>query len=111
MIHQLRIYQIDPTLKDAFDSRFREHALRIMKSYDFKIVAMWYSEFEGKTEFVYILQWPDEEVMRKQWDAFMADAEWEEMKRVSREKYGEMVLSKMRDQVLIKVNWFDVSSI
>jgi hypothetical protein len=107
MIHQLRIYQIEPKLKDAFDERFREHALRIMKSYDFEVVAMWYSNFDHKTEFVYILRWPDEEAMRKQWAAFMADTEWEEIKRISRDKYGEMVLSKERDQILEDVSWFN----
>jgi heme-degrading monooxygenase HmoA len=111
MIHQLRIYQIEPTLKDAFDKRFKEHAWRIMKSYGFKVVAMWYSAFDGKTEFVYILQWPDEQTIQKQWAAFMADAEWEAIKRTSRGKYGEMVLGKVRDQALTSVNWFSDSSI
>lgn len=106
MIHQLRMYRIHPDLKAEFDIRFRDHASRIMKSYDFNIVAMWYSEYEGDTEFVYILQWPDEDTMRKQWAAFMADAEWEAIKKQSRKTYGEMVLAKVRDQVLTDTDWF-----
>ena len=106
MIHQLRIYRINPGLKTEFDARFRDHALRIMRSYDFKVVDMWYSEFEGNTEFVYLLQWTDEATMRTQWAAFMADAEWEDIKKQSRETYGEMVLAKVRDQLLIETNWF-----
>jgi|GEM_PF-858817 len=106
MIHQLRIYRIHPDLKTVFDDRFRDHASRIMKSYDFNIVAMWYSECEGNTEFVYILKWPDEDTMRKQWVAFMADTEWEAIKKQSRETYGEMVLAKVRDQVLTDTDWF-----
>jgi hypothetical protein len=106
MIHQLRIYEINSDLKDAFDERFHNHASRIMKSYDFIIVAMWYSKSASKTEFIYILQWPDETTMRKQWSAFMADSEWEEIKRTSRETHGEMVLAKARDQVLHDVDWF-----
>lgn len=107
MLHQLRIYQIKPQLKEAFDKRFREHAVRIMKSHGFVIVAMWFSKFEDKTEFVYILKWQNEETMRKQWEAFMADAEWEEIKRKSRDEYGEMVLSKQRDQILKATDWFE----
>jgi hypothetical protein len=106
MIHQLRIYRINPDLKTEFDARFRDHASRIMKSYNFHVVAMWYSEFEGSTEFVYILRWPDESTMREQWDAFMADIEWADIKKQSREAYGEMVLAKVRDQVLADTNWF-----
>jgi hypothetical protein len=106
MIHQLRIYRISPDLKGEFDARFRDHASRIMKLHNFKIVGMWYSEHDGNTEFIYILQWPDETTMREQWAAFMADAEWEDIKKQSREAYGEMVLAKVRDQVLTDVDWF-----
>lgn len=106
MIRQLRIYQINPGLKLAFDERFRKHAIRIMKSYGFTIVAMWYSELANKTEFIYILQWPNEATMDKQWKAFMADAEWEDIKRESRAAHGEMVLAKIRDQILDPVDWF-----
>lgn len=106
MIHQLRIYEINPALKDAFNERFHKHASRIMKSYEFTIVAMWYSELADKTEFVYILQWRDEATLQQQWSAFMADTEWEEIKRISRETYGEMVIAKVRDQILRDVDWF-----
>ncbi len=106
MIHQLRIYQIKPDLKTAFDTRFRKYAVRIMQSYGFNIKAMWFSESEGKTEFVYILEWSDKATLEKQWAAFMADSEWEEIKRKSREQYGEMVLAKLRDQVLESTDWF-----
>jgi heme-degrading monooxygenase HmoA len=75
MIHQLRIYQINPDLKTEFDERFRKHASRIMKLHGFDIKAMWYSEVEDKTEFVYILEWPDSTTLQKQWDAFIADSE------------------------------------
>jgi hypothetical protein len=109
MIYQLRIYQIDSDLKEAFDKRFREHAVRIMKSYGFDIKAMWYSEFDNKTEFVYILKWSDVTTLQAQWEAFMADAEWENIKRKSREEHGEMVLAKVRDQVLESTSWFNNS--
>jgi len=106
MIHQLRIYRINPDLKSEFDARFRDHASRIMKLYNFKIVGMWYSEHEGTTEFIYMLRWSDETTLRKQWAAFLADAEWIDIKKQSRAAYGEMVLAKVRDQVLTDVDWF-----
>jgi hypothetical protein len=67
---------------------------------------MWYSEFENNTEFVYILEWSDEATLRTGWTAFMADTEWEDIKKRSREAYGEMVLAKVRDQVLTDTDWF-----
>jgi len=41
MIHQLRIYEIFDRNKEAFHDRFRDHALRIMRSYGFYILGMW----------------------------------------------------------------------
>lgn len=107
MINQLRIYLVNPKLKTEFDTRFREHAMRIMKTYDFTFKAAWYSEHEDSLQFVYILEWPDAAKLEKQWASFMADEEWEDIKRKSREQYGEMVLAKIRDQVLESTDWFD----
>jgi len=74
MIHQLRIYEIFEHNKQAFHERFRDHAARIMRTYSFQIVAMWETRFENKTEFVYLLEWPDEATKTRQWAAFMAPA-------------------------------------
>src|SRR5688572_32631600 len=59
-VHQLRVYEIFDTNKQAFHDRFRDHAKRIMKKYDFNIVAMWEAKNGARTEFVYLLEWPDE---------------------------------------------------
>ena len=72
MIHQLRIYEIFEHNKAAFHARFRDHAARIMRTrYDFQIVAMWESRFGERTEFVYVLEWPDEAAKTAGWTAFM----------------------------------------
>ena len=44
VIHQLRIYEIFDSNKKAFHDRFRDHAMRIMARYDFRIVATWESK-------------------------------------------------------------------
>ena len=90
-IHQLRIYEIFEGNKQAFHDRFRDHAARIMKKYDFNIVAMWEAKYDGRTEFVYLLEWPDEATMKARWDAFMADQEWKDIKRRTGAQYGTLV--------------------
>jgi hypothetical protein len=60
MIHQLRINEIFEDRKDAFHARFRDHDARIMRRYGFHIVAMWEAKMDKRTEFVYLLEWPDE---------------------------------------------------
>jgi hypothetical protein len=99
MIHQLRIYEIFDGNKTAFHARFRDHAARIMRKYDFEIAAMWETRFENKTEFVYLLEWPDEATKTRQWAAFMADAEWTEIKRVTSAEHGVLV-GAIEDRVL-----------
>jgi len=91
MIHQLRIYEIFENNKAAFHNRFRDHAARIMKSYGFHILATWETSTEKRTEFVYLLEWPNEQAMKLAWERFREDAEWKEIKRVTNAKYGELV--------------------
>jgi len=81
VIHQLRIYEIFDSNKKAFHERFRDHAMRIMAKYDFKIVATWESKKDNRTEFIYLLEWPDKETMTDRWEKFLRDQEWIKIKR------------------------------
>ena len=90
-VQQLRIYEIFDGNKQAFHDRFRDHAQRVMARHGFRIVAMWESRLEGKTEFVYLLDWKDEAAMKAAWASFMADPEWAEIKRVTGAQHGRMV--------------------
>lgn len=98
-VHQLRIYEIFEANKNAFHQRFRDHAARIMQRYDFKILGMWESRTEGRTEFVYLLEWPDEATMKQRWTAFLADPEWIEIKRRTAAEHGQLV-GKIEERVL-----------
>lgn len=91
MIEQLRIYEIFESNKDAFHARFRDHAARIMKTYGFDIAAMWEAKAKDRTEFVYVLRWPNEATMRESWARFMQDAEWSRIKDSSAAEHGRMV--------------------
>lgn len=99
MIHQLRIYEIFEHNKAAFHDRFHDHAARIMKNYGFQILVMWETKTDQRTEFVYLLSWPDEATMRGAWAQFMADQEWKEIKRVTSAQHGDLV-GAIEDRVL-----------
>lgn len=91
-IHQLRIYEIFETNKDAFHDRFRDHAARIMKDkYGFNILEIWESKTAEKTRFVYLLRWEDEAALQDGWAGFMADEEWKEIKRETGAVHGSFV--------------------
>ncbi|MEW7002109.1 NIPSNAP family protein [Serratia ureilytica] len=62
-----------------------------MKRYDFHIVAMWEAKSRGRPEFVYVIRWPDEATMKRQWSQFMSDQEWDRIKKESAQEHGKMV--------------------
>jgi heme-degrading monooxygenase HmoA len=105
MIQQLRIYEIFETNKAAFHARFRDHAARIMRTkYGFQIVAMWETKHRDRTEFAYLLEWPNEAAKISAWAAFMADTEWTEIKRVTHAEHGLMV-GQIEDRLLVPVDY------
>ena len=91
VVHQLRIYEIFDSNKKAFHDRFRDHALRIMAKYDFKIVATWESKKDDRIEFVYLLEWPDKDTMTDRWAKFLRDEEWIRIKKETGEMNGPLV--------------------
>ncbi|MBS1792306.1 MAG: NIPSNAP family protein [Acidobacteria bacterium] len=103
-IHQLRIYEIPRENREVFHERFKNHALRIMKKYGFRIVAIWESETDDKLEFVYLLEWKDKPTMEESWKKFLADEEWKEIKKKSSEKYGTFV-NEIKERTLILTDY------
>lgn len=100
MIQQLRIYEIFDRNKVAFHARFRDHAMRIMRKYGFEFVATWEANGEGRTEFVYMLSWPDLAAKDAAWRKFMSDEEWKDIKRVTNAEHGDLV-GDIEDRVLV----------
>jgi heme-degrading monooxygenase HmoA len=103
MIHQLRIYEIFEHNKGAFHARFRDHAARIMGRHGFHIVAMWEATSPKRTEFVYLLRWPDEQTKSRAWETFMADQEWSNIKKVTGAQ-GSLV-GEIEDRLLVPTDY------
>ena len=73
--------------------------MRIMAKYDFKIVATWESKKDNRTEFVYLLEWPDRETMADRWEKFLRDQEWIKIKKETGEMYGPLI-GEIQDRTL-----------
>jgi heme-degrading monooxygenase HmoA len=104
MIHQLRIYEVFDRNKEAFHKRFRDHAWRIMRSYGFNIIGTWETSLGDRTEFVYLLVWPDEKTMRHAWEKFKADEEWKKIKKDTNARHGDLV-GEIEDRMLSPTNY------
>jgi hypothetical protein len=110
VIQQLRIYEIFDRNKAAFHNRFRDHAMRIMRNYGFEFLAMWETRTEQRTEFVYLLSWPDVGTKEAAWRKFMADEEWKEIKRVTGSQHGDLV-GEIEDRVLVPTAYAPKASV
>lgn len=100
MIHQLRIYEIFEHNREAFLARFDARSAPIMARHGFRLLATWETRTRQRREFVYLLEWPDEATMDAGWTAFLADPEWVEAKRATRETHGTLV-GEIEDRVLV----------
>ena len=70
-----------------------------MKSYGFNILGTWETKQGNRTEFVYLLGWPDEDTMQHAWDRFKADEEWKKIKEITKAKHGVLV-GEIEDRTL-----------
>ncbi len=102
VIYQLRMYEIFERNKAAFHARFRDHAMRIMRRYGFEIVDAWETGDAGELRFVYVLRWPSVQAKERGWAAFLADEEWQRIKRETAAANGTLV-SDVVDRVLVRV--------
>lgn len=103
-LQQLRIYEINRSNRDVFHGRFQDHALRIMERHGFRIIDMWESDTGEKTEFIYLLSWPDKDTMDSRWEAFLADQEWIDIKRRTAAESG-MLVREVNGRPLARVSY------
>lgn len=92
-LHQLRVYEIVRDKREPFHQRFQDHALRIMRKHDFKVLDMWESDTGEKLQFIYLLEWPDAGTMQARWKDFLGDQEWIDIKKRSAAEQGDLVKS------------------
>lgn len=95
MIYQLRIYEIFAHNKSAPHTRFRDHAARSMRRC---------AKTEHRTEFAYLLAWPDTTATHAAWAEFMADEEWKEITRVMKAEQGHLV-GAIEDRLLVPTDY------
>lgn len=109
-IYQLRIYEIFEDNKVAFHERFRDHAMRIMARHGFDIIALWETKTDQRTEFVYLIRWPDTERMRQGWANLMADQEWSAIKEKSAAAHGAMV-GQIQEKVMALTDYSRIPAV
>jgi hypothetical protein len=80
-VFELRVYHAVPGKLPALESRFRDTNSKILAKHDLKAVGYWVPEDTPAWDntFVYILAHPSREEAKKNWDALLADPEFQEV--------------------------------
>lgn len=89
MLYELRTYFIYPGRMEAIHRRFSEHTLKLFVKHGMRTVDFW-ENADGDNVIYYVLEHEDRETREKNWAAFMADPQWQEVKRRS-ERDGPIV--------------------
>jgi NIPSNAP len=80
-VFELRVYHALPGKLPALESRFRDTTSKLLAKHDLKVVGDWVPEGapDWENTFVDILVHPSREEAKKNWDAMMADPEFQEV--------------------------------
>jgi hypothetical protein len=89
MLYELRTYFAVPGKMDKLLARFRDHTVKLFEKNGIENVAYWIAE-NDPDQLIYIVRFPDGTAMKRAWDAFRSDPEWQKAKAES-EKDGPIV--------------------
>ena len=82
MIYEYRAYETHPGKLPELQARFRNHTMKIFERLGMKNVGYWTVEGEAN-RLNYILAFDDADHMKRTWDAFNEDPEWQKVKAES----------------------------
>jgi hypothetical protein len=80
-VFELRVYHTVPGTVPVLESRFRDTTSKILAKHDLKVVGYWVPEGAPAWDntFIFMLAHPSREEAKKNWDAFRADPEFQEV--------------------------------
>jgi len=90
MIYEWRIYEAFPGKMTALHDRFQKFTLRLFQKHGIKVVGFWETIVGTSNTLFYMLAFESMAEREKAWNAFVADPEWIEAKKVT-EKDGPLV--------------------
>jgi hypothetical protein len=78
-VFELRVYHVLPGQMPALESRFRDTTSKLMAKHNLEVVGDWVAESTADYTFVDILAHPSRDEAKKNWDALMADPQFQEV--------------------------------
>lgn len=90
MIYEYRAYYVMPGQMASLHERFAKVTMPLFKRHGMRVVGFWETIIGESNELVYILAFDDVAHRERAWQAFYADPEWQEARRIS-EANGPLV--------------------
>jgi hypothetical protein len=87
---ELRTYHAMPGKLEDLNARFRDHTIEIFNRHHMKSIGYWIPQDNKDNVLIYILEHPGKEEGMKNWIAFRADPEWQQVSKAS-EANGKLV--------------------
>jgi hypothetical protein len=92
MVYELRTYTAAPGKMPELQKRFRDHTTQIFEKHGMKNIGYWVPADKPDT-LIYILAHKTREAANKSWAEFMADPEWQRVRKES-EKNGSLLTKR-----------------
>ncbi len=91
-VFEIRTYTTEPGKLDALQTRFREHTYRLFEKHGIINIGYWtpIDEPRSNDTLVYIVAHTSREAAKQNWQAFVADPEWQQARDAS-EAAGKIV--------------------
>ena len=88
-VFELRVYHVVPGKMQALEARFRDTTSKLLTKHDLKVVGYWVGD---DNTFIFLVAHTSKEEAKKNWDAFRADLDFQEMaKSEQKEKLVEKI--------------------
>lgn len=90
-VYELRTYHVHEGRMPAMLKRFREHTTKLFEKHGISNIGYWQPEGDDADRtLIYLIAHESREAADRNWQAFMADAEWQKVREES-EKDGKIV--------------------
>jgi len=88
-LFELRVYHVLPGKMPALEARFRDTTSKLLAKHNLKVLGYWVSDVNT---FIFLVAHPSKEEAKKNWEAFRADPDFQEMvKSEQKEKLVEKI--------------------
>jgi hypothetical protein len=85
-IYEMRIYYSPAGRLDDLHARFRNHTLKLFAKHGIESIGYWVPVENPENQLIYLLAYPSREARDKSWKEFMADTDWQAVRKETEAK-------------------------